>query len=89
MPGSFAIFHFPTHKFCSWGFSTVFSTASLESIASLQISEDLLEHFGLSNLQPSQLHVTAIYGTLHENTMYHMYIDVCMMKVALREGYFI
>ena len=20
--------------------------------------------------------------------MYHMYIDVCMMKVALREGYF-
>ncbi len=58
-------------------------------IASLQISEDLLEHFGLSILQPSQLHVTAIYGTLHENTMYHMYIDVCMMKVALREGYFI
>lgn len=33
-----------------------------QSVASLQISGDLLEHFGLSELSPTDLHVAALYG---------------------------
>ena len=33
-----------------------------ESIASLQISGDLLEHFGLTEISPTDLHTAAIYG---------------------------
>ena len=51
----------PSHL-STWGFP---STASLtQSVSSLHISGDLLEHFGLSDYLPTQLHAAAIYGEL-------------------------
>ena len=51
----------PSHL-STWDFP---STASLtQSVSSLHISGDLLEHFGLSDYLPTQLHAAAIYGEL-------------------------
>lgn len=48
------------------------STISLnQSVASLNIGGDLLEHFGLEQYSPTELHITALYGNV---VMFNEYI---------------
>ncbi len=53
-------FSHPPHS--AW---TLSSTTSLnQSVASLYIGGDLLEHFGLTEYGPTQLHSAALYGNV-------------------------
>lgn len=52
-------------------YSTASSVSLNQSIASLHLEGDLLEHFGLTEFQPTELHVVALYGVYMWQTSMH------------------